>query len=49
MTIEEAIAVLEEFNMWRRGEIVNNNYTPKEIGEAIDLATKSLKLLYTYE
>ena len=53
MPIEEALKVLTEFNKWRRSEApygwyeepektLQLPYTPKEIGEAIDVAIKVL-------
>lgn len=36
MTIEEAKSIVFDFNEWRRGNIDDISYTPKEIGVAID-------------
>lgn len=54
MTKEEALEVLREFNLWRRGEgkykwseTPSENeplpYTPKEVGKALDVAIAVLK------
>ena len=44
MKINEAVAILKHFNEWRRGEIDNIDYSPKEIGIAIDVVLKYVKL-----
>jgi hypothetical protein len=36
MTIKQAIKILKTHNKWRRGAEIKN-YTPAEIGEAIDV------------
>lgn len=36
MKINEAIEILEHFQIWRRGEVDEQKYTPKELGIAID-------------
>lgn len=36
MTKYEALEVLSKFNKWRRGEIDEIDFTPKQIGDAID-------------
>jgi len=33
---QKHFACLKEFNAWRRGEIEDIGYSPKQIGEAID-------------
>ena len=54
MTPTEAAKILAEFNRWRRGEPpydwsddpANRKdlpYTPKQIGEAIDIAVQAMK------
>lgn len=54
MTTTEAAKILAEFNKWRRGEPPYNwsddpkkrkelPYTPKQIGEAIDVAVEAMK------
>jgi hypothetical protein len=37
---DEAIKILEQYNQWRRGEIDKLNYSPTEIGLAIDIVTQ---------
>ena len=36
MTIDEAKEIVYHYNEWRRGDIDELSYTPKEIGVAID-------------
>jgi hypothetical protein len=45
MTYREAIEILTEFNSWRRGDIDDIRYTPKEIGQAIEIAIEGLTVL----
>jgi|TARA_R100000049_G_C1857965_1_gene22622 hypothetical protein len=44
MSTAEALEILQYHNKWRRGEhyIENPKYTPKQIGQAIDVAIKIL-------
>lgn len=44
MTLQQAIEILEQFNLWRRGEETPQP-DPKIIGEAIDIAIHQLKQL----
>ncbi len=43
MVLKEAINILDEHNKWRRGLVVEMKYTPKEIGDSIDLILKQVK------
>ena len=43
MKTKEAIKVLEEFNLWRRGEIDEQPHSPTEIGKAIEKVIELLK------
>lgn len=36
MSIDEAKEIVYQFNEWRRGNLDDISYTPKEIGVAID-------------
>lgn len=48
MTREEAKAILERYNTWRRDDHIPNAYempNPKDIGVAIDVAISSLDAL----
>jgi len=40
MDLKKAIEILKHFNQWRRGEIDDLDYLPKEIGDAIDAVVK---------
>jgi len=40
MELKKAIEILKHFNLWRRGEIDDIAYLPREIGEAIDIVVK---------
>jgi len=40
MTLEKAIEILTYHNKWRRGDVDDPVYSPKEIGEAIDIIVK---------
>jgi hypothetical protein len=48
MTNEQAFKILKEYQLWRRGIAPydyggdNMPFTPKEVGEAIDVAIKEL-------
>jgi len=44
MNLNEAIKILEFHNKWRRGEIDEIYYSPKQIGLAIDKILKSVKV-----
>ena len=41
MDLKKAIEILKYFNQWRRGQIDDLGYSPKEIGEAIDIVVKN--------
>lgn len=50
MTIKEAISILEEHNKWRRSQPPYDGIiptydlpSPKEIGEAIDVAIRAMR------
>ena len=43
MTKKKAIKILEEFNLWRRGEIDEQPHSPTEIGKAIEKVIEILK------
>jgi hypothetical protein len=43
MTTTKALEILKHHNTWRRGIVDDPKYTPKEIGEAIDVAIKHLE------
>lgn len=47
MTLEEAVKILECYNIWRRGKIEDYvlEYTPTEIGIAIDTVINHVKKL----
>jgi hypothetical protein len=48
MTNKQALRILRDYQLWRRGKYPFDEmghvfeYTPKEIGEAIDVAIKEL-------
>ena len=37
MKLKQAIKVLKHYNSWRRGDIEDVKYTPKQIGIALDV------------
>lgn len=46
MSIQEAIEILTQFNLWRRDDNVSNSQempNPKEVGIAIDKAVEAMK------
>lgn len=43
MEKELVIKILKHYNSWRRGKIDDYEYSPKEIGTAIDYAIKYLE------
>lgn len=43
MTLTTAIKILEHYQKWRKGEIDDIHYTPKELSEAIDIAINLIK------
>ena len=43
MTLQEAVAILENHNKWRRGDDTLEMAEPKYLGIAIDLITEYLK------
>ncbi len=43
MNHPEALAILVEYNAWRRGDETHEQLPPKLIGEAIDVAISALK------
>ena len=43
MTTEQVIRILKAHNDWRRGITDNPGSTPKELGEAIDVAIQVLR------
>jgi hypothetical protein len=47
MTTAKALEILKHHNVWRRGLVDDPKYTPKEIGEAIDVAIKHLEYVET--
>lgn len=42
MTPTEAVAILRQFNEWRRGDEDIPQFDPREIGEAIDAAVEMI-------
>lgn len=43
MTRKEAIKVLHDTQIWRRGKDISMPHTPKVFGEAIDIAIRELR------
>lgn len=46
MTIEEAIKVLHEHQLWRRGSDEYPATDPKKLGQAIDIALEAMHLMH---
>lgn len=42
MKVDDVIAILDNYNLWRRGVVEILNTSPEEIGEAIDAAVQHL-------
>jgi hypothetical protein len=47
MTTAKALMILKYHNTWRRGLVDDPKYTPKAIGEAIDVAINHLEYIQT--
>ena len=43
MELHKAIEILEYHQQWRRGDIDEMKYTPKELTEALDLVLSEIK------
>lgn len=49
MTRKEAIKVLHDTQIWRRGKDISMPHTPKVFGEAIDIAIRELRRIEKIE
>ena len=43
MTLKKAIKIIKHFNIWRRGGIDTIDYSPEQIGIAIDVILQKLE------
>ena len=49
MTPTEAVAILRQFNEWRRGDEDIPQFDPREIGEAIEAAVEMIERMRNVE